>query len=145
MRLFDRRRGRDAATASGADQPQANTLAIKGYDRLAVRKLLVRLPQLSQTEMAAVESYERANGQREVVLQKLNYLRGDEPLVGYDALSPDEISAALGDADLAGIDRVRTYERRLRNRDSVLVDIERLRASRPRPSGTQRSAASNWG
>ena len=95
--------------------------------------------------MAAVESYERANGQREVVLQKLNYLRGDEPLVGYDALSPDEISAALGDADLAGIDRVRTYERRLRNRDSVLVDIERLRASRHRPSRAQRSAASNWG
>ena len=79
------------------------------------------------------------------MLQKLNYLRGDEPLVGYDALSPDEISVALGDADLASIERVRTYERRLRNRDSVLVDIERLRASRPRPSGTQSSAASNWG
>ena len=143
MTLFDRWRGRDAAT--GTDLPQENALAIPRYERLAVWKLLRRLPELSQTEMAAVESYERANGQREVVLQKLNYLRGDEPLVGYDALSPDEISAALGDADLAGIDRVRTYERRLRNRDSVLVDIERLRASRPRPSGAQRSAASNWG
>ena len=143
MTLFNRWRGRDAAT--GTDLPQENALAIPRYDRLAVWKLLRRLPELSQTEMAAVETYERAHGQRVAVLEKLRYLRGDEPLVGYDAMSPDEISAALKDADLASIDRVRFYERRLRNRDSVLVDIERLRASRPRPSGTQRSAASNWG
>jgi hypothetical protein len=145
MRLFDGRRSRDAATATGVDLPQANTLAIERYDRLAVWKLLRRLPTLSQTEMAAVETYERAHGQRVPVLRKLRYLRCDEPLAGYDALSPDEISAALKDADLASIDRVRAYERRLRNRDSVLVEIERLRVPFRRPATAQRPAPPNWG
>jgi hypothetical protein len=78
------------------------------------------------------------------VLQKLRYLRGDEPVPGYDALPPDEIAAALGDADLASLDRVRFYERRLRNRESVLVEIERLRAGLRRPPEAQRSRPSNW-
>ena len=143
MTLFNRWRGRDAAT--GTDLPQENALAIPRYERLAVWKLLRRLPELSQTEMAAVESSERANGQREVVLQKLNYLRGDEPLVGYDALSPDEIATALHDADRSSIDRVRFYERRLRNRVGVLADIERVRVPFRRPATAQRSAAANWG
>jgi len=143
MTLFDRWRGRDAAT--GTDLPQENALAIPRYERLAVWKLLRRLPELSQTEMAAVETYERAHGQRVAVLEKLRYLRGDEPLVGYDAMSPDEISAALKDADLASIDRVRFYERRLRNRVGVLADIERVRVPFRRPATAQRSAAANWG
>jgi hypothetical protein len=142
MRLFHGRRGRD--TVAGADLPLANSLAIDGYDRLAVRKILVRLPELSQKQMTAVESYERAHGQRVAVLQKLRYLRGDEPVPGYDALPPDEIAAALGDADLASLDRVRFYERRLRNRESVLVEIERLRAGFRRPPEAQRSRPSNW-
>jgi hypothetical protein len=73
--------------------------------------------------MAVVETYERAHGQRVPVLRKLRYLRCDEP-AGYDALSPDEVSAAL----------------RLRNRDSVLAEIERLRVPFRRPAEAQRSA-----
>jgi len=143
MRLFNGRRDRHAVARS--DLPLENSLAIDGYDRLAVRKIIVRLPQLSQKQMAAVESYERAHGQRMVVLEKLRYLRGDEPLPGYDALSADEIAAALRDADLTGLDRVRFYERRLQNRQSVLVEIERLRASLRRPLEGQRSRPSHWG
>ena len=143
MRPFKSRRGRDAV--AGADLPVANSLAIDGYDRLAVRKIVVRLPQLSQEQLTAVESYEREHRQRAVVLEKLRYLRSDEPLPGYDALSPDEISAALCDADLASLDRVRFYERRLRDRESVLVEIERLRAPFRRPAQAQSSRPSNWG
>jgi hypothetical protein len=143
MRLFKSRRGRDAV--AGADLPLADNLAIDGYDGLAVRKIIVRLPQLSQKQMTAVETYERAHRQRTVVLEKLRYLRGDEPLPGYDALSPDEISAALRDADLTSLDRVRYYERRLRNRETVLVEIERLRVPFRRPPQAQSSRPSNWG
>jgi hypothetical protein len=143
MRLFDGRRGRNAVASP--DLPPANGLGIDGYDRLAVRKIMVRLPQLSQKQMAAVESYERAHGQRMVVLEKLRYLRGDEPLPGYDALSADEISAALRDADLTSLDRVRFYERRLQDRQSVLVEIERLRAGFRRPREGHRSRPSHWG
>jgi hypothetical protein len=85
MRFFKSRRGRAVA---GADLPPANSLAIDGYDRLAVRKIIVGLPQLFQEQLTAVESYERAHRQRAVVLQKLRYLRSDEPVPGYDALSP---------------------------------------------------------
>ena len=140
MRLF---KSRDAVAS--ADLSLANSLAIDGYDRLAVRKIIVRLPQLSQEQLTAVESYESAHRQRTVVLQKLSYLRGDEPIPGYDALSPDEISAALRDADLASLDRVRFYERRLRDRESVLAEIERLRAPFRRPPQAQSSRPSNWG
>jgi hypothetical protein len=143
MRFYKSRRGRDAA--AGADLPPADGLGIDGYDRLAVRKIIVRLPQLSQEQLTAVESYERAHRQRAVVLQKLRYLRSDEPVPGYDALSPDEISVALCDADLACLDRVRFYERRLRDRESVLVEIERLRAPLRRPAQAQNSRPSNWG
>ncbi len=139
MRFF---KSRDAV--AGADLPPANSLAIDGYDRLAARKIIVRLPQLSQKQMTAVESYESAHRQRTVVLQKLSYLRGDEPIPGYDALSPDEISAALRDADLASLDRVRFYERRLRDRGSVLAEIERLRVPFRRPPQAQSSRPSNW-
>jgi hypothetical protein len=143
MRLFKSRRDRDAV--ADADLPLANSLAIDGYDRLAVRKIIVRLPQLSQEQLTAVESHEREHRQRAVVLEKLRYLRSDEPLPGYDAMSPDEISAALCDADLASLDRVRFYERRLRDRESVLVEIERLRVPFRRPPQAQSSRPSNWG
>jgi hypothetical protein len=143
MRLFVDRRGRNAVARS--DLPLANSLAIDGYDRLAARKIIVRLPQLSQKQLTAVESHERAHGQRKVVLEKLRYLRGDEPLPGYDALSADEIAAALRDADLTSLDCVRFYERRLRNRESVLVEIERLRAGFREAPEALRSRPSNWG
>jgi hypothetical protein len=41
------------------------------------------------------------------VLDKLRYMRGREPLPGYDALSLEEIVAALEEADLATIRKVR--------------------------------------
>ncbi len=143
MRLFKRRPGRDAVT--GAELPPAEKLAIDGYDRLSERKIIARLPQLSQKQMTAVDSYERAHRERTVVLQKLRYLRGDEPLPGYDALAPDEVSAALSDADLTLLDRARYYERRMRNRDDVLTEIERLRVPFRRPPQMARSRPSNWG
>jgi hypothetical protein len=69
----------------------------------------------------------------------------ERPFRAHDALSPDEISAALCDADLASLDRVRFYERRLRDRESVLVEIERLRVPFRRPPQAQSSRPSNWG
>ena len=61
----------------------------------------------SQLELEAVESYERSHKGRERVLNKLRYMRGYEPFPGYDALSVEEILAALEEADLATIKKVR--------------------------------------
>ena len=52
------------------------------------------------------------------MLQRLRYLRGPEPLEGYDALEEDDVPAALQGADVKTLDGVRDYERKLRRRSS---------------------------
>ena len=56
----------------------------------------------------------------------LRYMRGSEPLPGYDALSVEEIVAALEEADLATIKKVRGYERKFANRPDVLEEVVRV-------------------
>ena len=54
------------------------------------------------------------------MLNKLRYLRGDEPLPGYDALSDEEILAAVETADMATLKKIRGYERKFRDRPRIL-------------------------
>jgi hypothetical protein len=69
------------------------------------------------------------------VLDKLSYMRGREPLPGYDALGVEEILVELEEADVATIKKVRGYERKFANRPDVLEAVgrthERVRAARP--------------
>ena len=118
--------GRDAQ-ANSAEEPQ---LPFAGYDRLDANQVKDGLSDHSQIELEAVESYERSHRGREAVLNKLRYLRGREPFAGYDAMSVEEILAALEEADLATIKRVRGYERKFANRPSVLDEVARLHRER---------------
>ena len=95
-------------------------LPFAGYDRLDDRQVVDGLSDHSQIELEAVESYERSHQDRQRVLDKLRYMRQREPLPGYDALSVEEIVAALEDADLATINKVRGYERKFANRPGRL-------------------------
>lgn len=106
----------------GADLSAPTT----GYDGLDARQVMDQLPDRSQAELEATEDYERANKNRIPVLNKLRYMRGDEPLPGYDALTAEEIATALADADIKAIRRVRTYERKFANRPDVLNELERV-------------------
>jgi hypothetical protein len=101
-------------------------LPFAGYDRLNDRQVIDELSGHSQIELEAVESYERSHQDREPVLDKLRWMRGREPLPGYDALGVEEIVAAVGDADLATIKRVRAYERKFANRPAVLDEVGRV-------------------
>ena len=76
---------RDTPAATGP--PGEDRLPIPGYDELGEKQVRDQLAQLSQVELAAVETYERAHGSRPVVLMKLRYMRSSEPLPGYDALT----------------------------------------------------------
>jgi hypothetical protein len=96
-----------------------------GYDRLDARKVIDALSDHSQIELEAVEAYERSHKRREPVLDKLRYMRGSEPLPGYDALSVEEIVSALERADPATIQRVRGYERKFAKRPAVLEAVVR--------------------
>ena len=106
-----------------------------GYDRLDGRAVINGLHDHTQVELEAVEAYERSHRSREPVLDKLRYMRGREPLAGYDALSVEEIVAALEPADLATLKKVRAYERKFANRPDVLEevvrDLHRRQAERP--------------
>jgi hypothetical protein len=99
---------------------------ISGYNRLDDKQVSERLSQLSQVELTAVETYERAHGNRPAVLDKLRYMRGTEPVPGYDALTTEQISEVLADADAETVKAVRDYERKFQGRQSVLGEATRV-------------------
>jgi len=116
----------DAEVDPGAKAPPP----FAGYDRLDKRQAMDALSEHSQVELEAVESYERSHKDRGPVLAKLHYMRGREPMPGYDALSVEEITAALENADLATIKRVRAYERKFGDRPGVLEEVARVHRQR---------------
>jgi hypothetical protein len=134
------RLSRPSSSASSAHAPgeaagDGDAPPFAGYDRLDDREVREGLSDHSQVELEGVESYERSHKNRLSVLDKLRFMRGREPLPGYDALSVDEILAALKEADLATVKRVRDYERKFANRPDVLEEVVRVhhqrRAARP--------------
>jgi hypothetical protein len=128
-------RGSDAATRS----PDEQQLPIPGYDRLTEKQIANQLSRLSQAELATVETYERAHAARHVVLDKLRYMRGSEPLPGYDALTPEQIAKALAGADAETVKAVRDYERKFQHRQSVLDETARVLPSSRASAGEERA------
>jgi hypothetical protein len=104
-----------------------------GYDKLKGKEVAAELSSHSQIELAEVESYERSHENRPEVIDKLRWLRQDEPVPGYDAMSIDEVAVTLEAADLATLKRVRGYERKFADRRGVLDEIARLHQERRVP------------
>ena len=100
-------------------------LAIARYDALTADEIAARLNDLSQIDLAKIDSYERKNQNRATILSRIAALRGDEPWAGYDELTADEVQAVLSEGDDDRARRVRTYERGHKNRASVLQAAER--------------------
>jgi hypothetical protein len=125
-------RGR-AANRDGAVKTVTANEPVSGYDGLKTRQLVASLSSHSQVELTEIEGYERDHENRRVVFDKLRWLRQDEPLPGYDALSGEEVVAALERADLATIKRVRGYERKFAARRVVLDEVTRLHGERRQP------------
>jgi hypothetical protein len=126
------------AAAETADQPEATTaLPFDGYGSLNEKQLINSLSHHSQVELEAIDGYERANKGRIAVLDKLRYMRGQEPMDGYDALSSTQVVEALETADMVTIKRVRAYERKFANRPDVTEQVirvhERTLAGNPAP------------
>ena len=100
-------------------------LAIARYDSLTADEIIGRLTELSQIDLAKVDSYERRNQNRTTVLDRISTLRGDEPWAGYDELTVAEVQAVLAEGDDERVKQVRTYERAHKNRAGVLKAAER--------------------
>jgi len=109
------------------DRSNGGSAPLEGYDRLKPRELNKLLHSHTQEELKAIETYERAHKNRSVVLDKLRYMRGRQPVPGYDQLTPAEVGEALGDADSETLKRVRDYERKFGNRPDILEEVARVR------------------
>ncbi len=107
------------AVADEADIPIAN------YDDLNANEIVSRLGELSQIDLAKVDSYERKHANRKSVLDKVNSLRGEEPWPGYDELNVGEVERALTAADRERVAKIRDYERRHKGRQGVLEATDR--------------------
>jgi ferritin-like metal-binding protein YciE len=100
-------------------------LAIARYDKLTADEIAGRLAELSQIDLAKIDSYERKNQNRATVLGRISSLRGNEPWAGYDELTVSEVQAVLSEGDDTRAKQVRTYERAHKNRAGVLEAAER--------------------
>jgi len=85
--------------------------------------------ELSQIDLAKIDSYERKNDNRSTVLSRVSALRRQEPWPGYDELAVAEIEAVLGESDEQRKKDVATYERTHKNRAGVLRSAERETAN----------------
>jgi hypothetical protein len=127
MKMLDKLRNDPTATDGDAGSQVTSApegdLAIPDYDGLDAKKLNAVLPPRSQVELTAIEDHERANQARAPVLDKLRYLREEEPVPGYDELSTEQVLTQLQSADLPVVKEVREYERRHQDRRQILDAI----------------------
>ena len=112
---------------------------VAGYGKLKTNEVVASLSSHSQVELAKIESYERHHDERVPVIDKLRFMRQDEPLPGYDALSIDQVVAALDSANVATLKQVRGYERKFGARKDVLDEVARLHAERQVPLASRDS------
>jgi ferritin-like metal-binding protein YciE len=100
-------------------------LAIARYDTLTADEITSRLGELSQIDLAKIDSYERKHENRTTVLSRITSLRGDEPWPGYDELTAGEVQAVLSEGDDERVKQVIAYERAHKSRAGVLKAAER--------------------
>jgi ferritin-like metal-binding protein YciE len=124
-----KRTGRQARKVPGVAQAEGQVkgamasegdLAIARYDKLTADEITGKLAELSQIDLAKIDSYERKNQNRTTVLSRISSLRGNEPWAGYDDLSAAEVQAVLSEGDAERAAEVRSYERSHKNRAGVL-------------------------
>ena len=104
-------------------------LAIARYDSLTAEEIVSKLPELSQIDLAKIDSYERKHDNRTTVLSRITALRRAEPWPGYDELTVAEIEAVLDEGDEQRAKDVAAYERAHKNRAGVLKAAERETAN----------------
>src|SRR5204862_11250 len=110
--------------AKGAVASQSD-LPIARYDKLTADEIVAKLSELSQIDLAKVDSYERRHDNRATVLGRISSLRGDEPWPGYDELTADATTTALNDADGQTAQNVKSYERDHKGRAGVIATADK--------------------
>jgi len=129
-----RRTARQARKVPGVAQAEGqikgavaseDDLAIERYHELAAEEIVGKLAELSQIDLAKIDSYERKNQNRTTILSRITSLRGREPWAGYDELTAAEVQAVISEGDEQRVEQASSYERTHKNRASVLKAAER--------------------
>jgi ferritin-like metal-binding protein YciE len=104
-------------------------LALARYDSLTADEITSKLTDLSQIDLAKIDSYERKNQNRTTVLSRITSLRGSEPWAGYDELTAAEVQSVLAEGDDERVKQALSYERSHKNRAGVIKAGERERTT----------------
>ena len=123
-------RGQRSAKDESSNTSSSPGEPIEGYDRMDGHKLMSRLHNYSQAQLLAIEDYERDHQNRIEIMQKLRFMRGAQPMEGYDDMSPGEVNSRLEEADMKTVKDVRAYEKKFANRADVLKVVARVHGER---------------
>jgi hypothetical protein len=105
---------------------KASELPIAGYASLTVSEITARLRGLTQTDLARVYKYERANDARTSLLDAVESRFVDLPIPTYDALTAEEIVERLDKLEGAELKTIRRYESDTKDRSTVIDRIDSL-------------------
>ena len=133
-RTETRRTARKATAATNSVAPKlprvaaprtASELPIQGYNDLTAGEVISETKGLTQTELAKVYKFEKANQDRSSVLDALEGRFVDLPIPTYDALTVDEIVERLDKLSDPDLKTIRRYEQDTKARQTVLDAVER--------------------
>ncbi len=105
---------------------KASELPIKGYADLTAAEIVAATKGLTQTELARVYKFERANDNRSTVLEAVESRFVELPIPTYDALNVGEIVERLDGLTAEELKVVRRYEADTKARTTVLDKIDAL-------------------
>jgi len=128
-----RKAGAKATAASTAVAPKlprvaapkkASELPIKGYNSLTASEIVSETRGLTQTDLARVYKFERANENRSTILDALESRFVQLPIPTYDTLTVDEIAARLDGLTPDELRTLRRYESDTKARATVIDRID---------------------
>jgi hypothetical protein len=103
---------------------KASDLPIKSYASLTVSEITSQLKGLTQTELAKVYKWEKANENRSTILESIESKFVDLPIPTYDALTVDEITSRIDGLSQSELKTIRRYENDTKARTTVLDKID---------------------
>ena len=105
---------------------KASELPIQGYNSLTASEIVTRLRGLTQTELAKVYKFEKANEDRATILEAIDSKLIALPITTYDSLTVDEINGRLERLSTDDLKTIRRYENDTKARVSILDKIDAL-------------------
>ena len=95
-------------------------LPIADYDKYGAEDIASRLKGLSQRELRLIDAYERKNGNRVTITDRIAKLVGEQPWAGFDEQDVDAVASKLHTVDSDTARKAKSYERDHKGRAGVI-------------------------